>query len=71
MPHSLTLTWNPVCHITYNRDTWVKLENPPTEYSFEEAILLCQESPETWVAWIPNYGEICLHRRDFYLSSTP
>lgn len=42
--------WNPVCHITYTRDTWVKLLQPLTEYAFDEAKLLCQESPDTWSA---------------------
>jgi hypothetical protein len=56
----------PVCHITYNRDAWVRLLQPPSEYSFDEALLLCQESPSSWVAWIPDHGEIVLDRGDFY-----
>lgn len=62
----LESAWYPVCHITYNRDAWVKLLQPPSEYSFDEALLLCQESPSAWVAWIPDYGEIVLDRGDFY-----
>lgn len=58
--------WNPVCHITYNRDAWVKLLQPPSEYSFDEAKLLCRESPDTWVAWVPNHGEVVLDRSHFY-----
>lgn len=58
--------WKPVCHITYNRDAWVKLLQPPSDYSFDEAKLLCQESPETWVAWVPEYGEVVLDRSHFY-----
>ena len=58
--------WNPVCHMTYKRDEWVKLLEMPSESSFDEALLLCQESPETWVAWIPDHGEIVLHRSHFY-----
>ncbi|RUR86961.1 hypothetical protein ACF3DV_12785 [Chlorogloeopsis fritschii PCC 9212] len=58
--------WNPVCHITYNRDTWVKLLQPPSEYGFDEAKLLCQESPDTWVAWVPDHGEVVLNRSQFY-----
>lgn len=58
--------WNPVCHITYNRDAWVKLLQSPGEYGFDEAKLLCQESPHTWVAWVPDYGEVMLDRSDFY-----
>ena len=63
---SAPTSWNPVCHITYKRDEWVKLLAIPTETSFDEALLLCQESPETWVAWIPDYGEIVLNRSNFY-----
>jgi hypothetical protein len=58
--------WNPVCHITYTRDTWVKLLQPPTEYAFDEAKLLCQESPDTWSVWIPDCGQIVLDRSHFY-----
>ncbi len=62
----ITSGWNPVCHITYNRDTWVKLLQPPSDYAFEEAKLLCQESPDTWVAWVPDYGVVVLNRSCFY-----
>lgn len=58
--------WNPVCHITYTRDTWVKLLQRNSEYAFDEAVLLCQESPDTWVAWVPDYGEVVLDRSQFY-----
>ena len=59
-------TWNPVCHITYSRDSWVKLLCPPTEYSFDQALLLCPESSNTWVAWIPDFGETILDRSEIY-----
>ncbi|HBL59928.1 MAG TPA: hypothetical protein DDZ80_16050 [Cyanobacteria bacterium UBA8803] len=58
--------WNPVCHITYNRDAWVKLIQPPSEYGFDEAKLLCQESSDTWAAWVPDHGEVVLDRSQFY-----
>jgi hypothetical protein len=58
--------WNPVCHITYNRDTWVKLLQPLSDYASEEAKLLCKESSVTWVAWVPDYGEVVLDRSQFY-----
>jgi hypothetical protein len=58
--------WNPVCHITYDRASWVKLIQPPSKYSFDEAMLLCQESSNTWRAWIPDYGEVLLDRSNFY-----
>lgn len=56
----------PLCQITYNRDAWVKLLQLPSEYSADEAKLLCQESAETWVAWVPDHGETVLNRSDFY-----
>lgn len=57
--------WNPICHIVYNRDTWVKLFQVPSEYCADEALLLCQESLDTWVAWVPGYGEMVLDRSNF------
>lgn len=64
--NALELAWNPVCQITYNRSSWVKLLQPPSEYGFDEAMLLCQESPSTWMAWVPDHGEILLDRSHFY-----
>lgn len=61
-----TLNQNSVCHITYTRDSWVKLIELPSEYSADEALLLCQESPDVWVAWVPDHGEVRLDRSNFY-----
>ncbi|NJN87478.1 MAG: hypothetical protein HC881_15680 [Leptolyngbyaceae cyanobacterium SL_7_1] len=58
--------WQPVCQITYNRDAWVKLLQTSSVYGFDEAKLLCQESATTWVAWVPDQGEVVLDRSDFY-----
>jgi len=58
--------WNLVCHITYTRDTWVKVMSLPSAYAWDEAKLLCQESLNTWVAWIPDHGEVVLDRSNFY-----
>ena len=49
----------------YKPSTWVKLFNPPTAFSFDEAWLLCQGSDEQWLAWIPDYGEILLNTDEF------
>jgi hypothetical protein len=46
--------------------TWVKLFNPPTAFSFDEAWLLCEHSEQKWLAWIPDYGEILLSTDEFY-----
>ncbi len=45
--------------------TWVKVFNPPTAFSFDEALLLCQTSDNYWLAWIPDHGEILLHTDEF------
>ncbi|MGB3493603.1 MAG: hypothetical protein WBA57_12800 [Elainellaceae cyanobacterium] len=46
---------------------WVKLRHLPSIHSFDEAMLLTQESADVWVAWVPEHGEVRLHRRDFYI----
>ncbi|MEP0779029.1 hypothetical protein NDI39_15575 [Microcoleus sp. ZQ-A2] len=45
--------------------TWVKLQECPSPYSHDEALLLCQHSDSEWMAWVPGYGEIVLHRSQF------
>jgi len=61
-----TASWNPVCHITYTRDTWVKLLQAPSDYAATEAKLLCPVSTNAWVIWVPDYGETVLNRSEFY-----
>ena len=46
--------------------SWVRLVNPPTAFSFDEAWLLCQCSESQWLAWIPDYGELLLSAGEFY-----
>jgi hypothetical protein len=46
--------------------TWVRLKNPPTPYSFEEALILCEQDEGRWVVWIPNFGEMILIEGQFY-----
>ena len=71
---SLPVTY-PSCSLVPKRDdpqlydTWVQLFRSPNEYSVGEAKLLCQESARTWVAWVPNYGEMILDKSDFYCRS--
>jgi hypothetical protein len=48
---------------------WVKLHNPPTAFSFDEAWLLCETSNQQWLAWIPDYGEIMLKADEFSLAA--
>lgn len=49
----------------FKPSTWVKVFNPPTAFSFDEAWLLCQCSDDEWLAWIPDYGEILLRTDEF------
>ena len=45
--------------------TWVQLLERPSPYSHDEALLLCQHSETEWIAWVPEYGEMILHRHQF------
>lgn len=45
---------------------WVALRNPPSDYSHDEALLLCEMFPGEWVSWVPGYGEITLSRGQFH-----
>jgi hypothetical protein len=45
--------------------TWVKLLELPSDYSFDEALLLCQVTEDEWLAWIPDHGEALLNTRQF------
>ncbi|MDR9895166.1 hypothetical protein G7B40_011390 [Aetokthonos hydrillicola Thurmond2011] len=38
--------------------SWLKLYNVPEYLYFNEAILLCRNNDNIWLAWIPDYGEI-------------
>ena len=42
--------------------TWVQLRERPSPYSHDEALLLCQHSDTEWVVWIPDHGQMVLHR---------
>lgn len=49
-------------HSGLQASAWVKLKELPSPYSHDEALLLCQHSETEWVVWIPEYGEMILHR---------
>lgn len=49
----------------FKPDTWVKLLELPSRFSFDEALLLCQISEDEWVSWIPDHGEAVLHVSEF------
>ena len=54
------------CNLILAPDTWVHLLKLPSEYSYDEALLLCDLGEDQWVAWVPNHGETVLDARDFY-----
>lgn len=45
--------------------TWVKLRHLPSPLSFDEALLLCREDEQRWVAWVPDFGELILRPEQF------
>lgn len=47
---------------------WVALRNAPSDYSHNEALLLCETFPGEWVSWVPGFGEITLSRGQFHHS---
>jgi len=47
-------------------DLWVSLRNAPSEFSDDEALLLCETFPGEWAAWVHGYGEITLSRGQFH-----
>jgi hypothetical protein len=46
-------------------DLWVQLRDLPSDYSSDQALLLCEEPGDRWAAWVPDHGEIHLHRSQF------
>jgi hypothetical protein len=49
----------------FSSGDWVSLIRPLTSLCFEEAILLCEESLDKWVAWVPGLGETRLNTSEF------
>jgi len=45
--------------------SWVRLLKPPTDFSFDEALLLCRDAENLWLAWVPDYGELRLAADEF------
>lgn len=41
---------------------WVQLRERLSEYSYDQALLLCAEDRDRWVAWVPDYGMAILQR---------
>ncbi len=47
-------------------DIWVKLRNRPTDYSDDEALLLCEIDAGAWLGWVAGFGQIELQPGAFY-----
>jgi len=58
-PHSATTT---VAGFMPQAHQWVQLRDRISPYSAEEALLLCENSDGSWVAWVPDHGEATLQR---------
>ena len=46
---------------------WVSLFKPLTDFCYDEALLLCQDSETEWVVWIPDHGEARISLEQFCL----
>jgi hypothetical protein len=47
----------------FEANSWVKLLQRSTFFSYDKALLLYPISPQEWRAWIPGYGEVSLNVR--------
>lgn len=71
-PSSLSDIYAKSCHY-YAQNTlkvlesgdWVSLLELPSEWAYDQALLLCELDEESWVAWIPDHGEAVLCLRQF------
>ncbi|HEY9846195.1 MAG TPA: hypothetical protein V6D03_08355 [Candidatus Caenarcaniphilales bacterium] len=69
-PRSSTRSWaikpylNP-SQQSFCTSTWVRLLELPSSYCSDEALLLCHEAGDLWLAWIPGHGEAVLHSSQF------
>lgn len=50
-------------------NSWVKLHQPLSAYSFDEALLLCECPDGRWIAWVPDFGEVLLSVEQFALGA--
>ena len=69
-PQTQSLDWSIKPYINQSQqafkpDSWVKLLELPSSFSFDEALLVCQISENEWIAWIPDHGETVLNTSQF------
>jgi hypothetical protein len=48
------------------QDVWVQLRNAPSDYAYDQALLICELDGDQWMAWVPDHGELCLNRSQFH-----
>lgn len=65
MRSSTTSNLHPAQFELFRPNNWVRLRQPLSAYSPNEALLLCEEAEDSWVAWVPDLGEVRLHRYQF------
>ncbi len=51
---------------TPQENLWVKLREPLSDFSSDEALLLCKEADGQWVSWVPDFGVAVLGRHQYY-----
>lgn len=67
LPTTANFCWLPTytAPVEYQASTWVHLLEAPSTYSYDEALLICQQSEDEWLAWVPDHGEVTLRTRQF------
>ncbi|AZB73391.1 hypothetical protein [Synechococcus elongatus] len=50
---------------------WVQLRDRCSEYSADQALLMCEAWNDAWVAWVPDHGEVTLQRHQFLQHTNP
>lgn len=66
MTASMLQSQRPVRASRLQAGNWVRLLEPLSPYSLDEALLLCEAKDNNWVVWIPDYGEAVLSREQFF-----
>lgn len=49
----------------FQRGTWVQLRQSLVSDGCNQALILCQEGDDRWLAWVPNLGEVSLRSHQF------
>lgn len=49
---------------------WVQLRDRCSEFSFDQALLMCEALNGAWIAWVPDHGEVTLERHQFFQAAS-